>query len=220
VEDLLRWDENFYSGKVGGQQFLQELQQPGKLNSGKTLDYAKGLFVGTHRGLRFVEHGGSWGGYRAQLLRFPEQHFSIACLCNVGNADPERRAQRVADVVLASQMKEPPQRDEPARKRSKKETAALAPETLAAFAGDFWSEELRATYTLAVDNNNLMLRQVVSGNGFLASQQHRMLRPIGETAFVVDGEGLTFNFQRDGFGNPSGFQLDAGRTKGILFQRK
>src|SRR5215471_5808745 len=64
VEDLLKWDENFYSGKVGGKEFLAELQEPGKLNSGKTLDYAKGLFRGSYRGLPFVDHGGSWGGYR------------------------------------------------------------------------------------------------------------------------------------------------------------
>jgi len=59
VEDLLKWDENFYSGKLGGEAFLNEIQEPGKLNSGKTLDYAKGLFVGRYRGLRFVDHGGS-----------------------------------------------------------------------------------------------------------------------------------------------------------------
>src|SRR6266705_6280065 len=107
VEDLLKWDENFYSAKVGGQSFLNEIQEPGKLNSGKTLDYAKGLFVGRYRGLRFVDHGGSWGGYRAQLLRFPEQHFSVVCLCNVAKANPEKRAHEVADVFLAAEMKEP-----------------------------------------------------------------------------------------------------------------
>ena len=39
-----------------------------------------------------MSHGGAWGGYRAALLRFPEQHFSVACLCNVANAMPSRRA--------------------------------------------------------------------------------------------------------------------------------
>ena len=104
VEDLLRWDANFYSAKVGGKEFLAEIQDPGKLNNGKTLDYAKGLFIGEYRGLRFVDHGGSWGGYRAQLLRFPEQHFSVACLCNLANANPEKRARQVADVFLGSEM--------------------------------------------------------------------------------------------------------------------
>src|SRR5271170_4169171 len=105
VEDLLRWDENFYTGQVGGKIFLAELQEHGKLNDGKVLDYAKGLVVEDYRGLHTVSHGGSWGGYRAQLLRFPDQHFSVACLCNVGDANPSRRATEVADVYLGSLMK-------------------------------------------------------------------------------------------------------------------
>src|SRR6266404_2547478 len=43
VEDLLKWDENFYGGQVGGKDFLGELQERGKLNGGKVLEYAKGL---------------------------------------------------------------------------------------------------------------------------------------------------------------------------------
>src|SRR6266481_736279 len=105
VEDLLKWDENFYSGQIGGKTFLSEIQEQGKLNDGKVLDYAKGLRIVDYRGLRTVSHGGSWGGYRAELLRFPEQHFSVACLCNLGSARPSNRAHRVADVYLASLMK-------------------------------------------------------------------------------------------------------------------
>src|SRR6476660_8017870 len=40
VEDLLKWDENFYTAQVGGKDFLAEIQERGKLNSGKVLDYA------------------------------------------------------------------------------------------------------------------------------------------------------------------------------------
>ncbi len=47
VEDLAKWDENFYSGRIGGKNFLDEFQQIGKLNTGKPLDYAKGLFIKT-----------------------------------------------------------------------------------------------------------------------------------------------------------------------------
>src|SRR5580765_1166137 len=55
VGDLLKWDENFYTAKVGGTNFLRELQERGKLNDGKVLEYAKGLFVHDYRGLRTVE---------------------------------------------------------------------------------------------------------------------------------------------------------------------
>src|SRR5216683_4000154 len=220
VEDLLKWDENFYSGKVGGKDFLDEIQEPGKLNNGKTLDYAKGLFGGKYRGLRFVDHGGSWGGYRAQLLRFPEQHFSVACLCNLANANPEKRAHEVADIFLAEEMKEPkPAREADFEKREKKPTVALAAEKLRAYSGHFRSEELLATYTIGIKDGKLMLQDIQEGNGFMHSPQHLALRAAGPETFEGDDEGLEFVFQRDGSGNVWGFTLDAGRTRGLTFQR-
>ena len=35
-------------------------------------------------GLRTVWHSGGSGGYNTVFLRFPEQHFAIACLCSNG----------------------------------------------------------------------------------------------------------------------------------------
>lgn len=105
VEDLLKWDQNFYSAQVGGQHLISELQEQGKLTNGKVLEYAKALFIGHYRGLATVRHGGAWGGYRAELLRFPQQHFSVACLCNLANANPEKRAEKVSEVYLGSLMK-------------------------------------------------------------------------------------------------------------------
>ncbi len=221
VEDLLKWDENFYSGKVGGKALLEEIQEPGKLNNGKTLDYAKGLFVGRYRGLKFVDHGGSWGGYRAQLLRFPEQHFSVACLCNLGNADPDRRARQVADVFLAAEMKEPKPAAEPSRRRrEKKESVPIAAERLAAFSGNFSSEELLATYKIVVADGKLKVQSIQSGDGFVHSSQRLVLRAVGADTFAEDEEGLQVVFARDAKGEVSGFRLDAGRTKGLVFQRK
>src|SRR6185312_15350596 len=105
VQDLAKWDENFYSAQVGGKNLISELQERGKLTNGKVLEYAKALFIGDYRGLATVRHGGAWGGYRAELLRFPQQHFSVACLCNLANANPEKRAEKVSEVFLSSLMK-------------------------------------------------------------------------------------------------------------------
>ena len=104
VEDLLLWDRNFYQPKVGDQALLEKAQTVGILNDGKKLDYAAGLMIGTYRGLPTVRHGGSWAGYRADLLRFPGVRTSVACLCNLGTANPSALADRVADVVLASRL--------------------------------------------------------------------------------------------------------------------
>jgi len=104
VEDLQLWDQNFYEPRVGDRALLDEMLTVGVLNSGKKLTYASALVRGTYRGLPTVSHGGAWVGYRAQLLRFPQQHFSVACLCNLGEANPTALAYGVADVYLASQL--------------------------------------------------------------------------------------------------------------------
>lgn len=104
VEDLLRWDRNFSSGTVGGTAVLAQMVQPGTLNDGEVLDYASGLMVGEYRGLETVEHGGAWAGYRAQLLRFPTERVSVACLCNLGSTNPDGLARRVADIYLADRL--------------------------------------------------------------------------------------------------------------------
>jgi CubicO group peptidase (beta-lactamase class C family) len=106
VEDLFRWDQNFYDPRVGGPEVLEAMHQVGSLNSGKKLEYASALYVTTYRGLPAVSHGGSWAGYRAQLMRFPQQKLSVACLCNNGGvANPSRLAQKVAEVYLGDLMK-------------------------------------------------------------------------------------------------------------------
>ncbi|HEY0671976.1 MAG TPA: serine hydrolase domain-containing protein [Longimicrobiales bacterium] len=104
VEDLLLWDRNFYQPKVGGAPMLTTLLTSGLLNSGDTLDYALGLVHETFRGLKAVSHGGSWAGYRAELVRFPEQHFSVATLCNLASANPSQLARSVAEIYLADKM--------------------------------------------------------------------------------------------------------------------
>ena len=111
VRDLLRWDENFYDARVGGPELVKQLQVPGTLNGGRPLSYAWGLQVGTYRGLPLIEHSGSLGGYRAHLLRFPQQHVSVAILCNLGSISPGTQARQVADAIIGSAFTE--QKPEP-----------------------------------------------------------------------------------------------------------
>ncbi len=105
VEDLALWDENFYNPRVGGPQLMKQMLERGKLNSGEKLAYASGLVIGTYRGLNTVDHGGADAGYRADLIRFPDQHFSAACLCNLATANPSDLTRKVAEIYLAKEMK-------------------------------------------------------------------------------------------------------------------
>lgn len=125
VEDLQRWDENYYTAKLGGPDLVRQMQVVGKLNNGKEHNYAAGLEISTYRGQPVVSHGGAWAGYRAELMRFPKQHTSVAILCNVAQSMPTVRAYRVADVILANVLAPVPAADQKADQ--KKDTAAVVP---------------------------------------------------------------------------------------------
>jgi len=213
VVDLLKWDENFYTAQVGGKEFLAELQEPGKLNDGKVLTYAKGLSVGKYRGLQTVSHGGSWGGYRADLLRFPEQHFSVVCLCNLGSARPSSRAVKVAEIYLGNLMipaksKAATNSDDDSPK--KKETVSFTNSQLSLFEGDYWSGELEIIYRIRFESGSLVLR--------VKNLPPKELRPIAADEFQLK-DGLKFKMVvKEGI--VSGFLLDAGRTRGMFFEKR
>ncbi|MBI3265135.1 MAG: beta-lactamase family protein [Acidobacteria bacterium] len=105
VDDLLRWNENFVEPKVGDADFLREQQRPGRFKNGQQHDYGLGLYIRTYKGLREVGHSGSTAGYRAYLVRYPDQRVSVAVLCNVTTGTAERFAHDVADLYLAGNLK-------------------------------------------------------------------------------------------------------------------
>ncbi|MCI0338745.1 MAG: beta-lactamase family protein [Acidobacteria bacterium] len=108
VEDVALWDQNFYNKKVGGPALIEQMHERGKLNNGEVLNYAFALNLSTYRGVPIVEHSGSDAGYRAHLIRFPEQHFSVACFCNAGPVDITALTRKVADIYLEAEFKDTP----------------------------------------------------------------------------------------------------------------
>jgi CubicO group peptidase (beta-lactamase class C family) len=210
IEDMQRWDENFYTGTVGGTEILATMQKTAVLNDGKQQTYALGLMVDRYRGLRAVSHGGSWAGYRAELLRFPEQHLSVACLCNLARTNPSLLARRVAEVYLGAQMSPSADASVTAagRRPPSASTSSWTPAAgeLARYAGRYDSPELETNYTLSVENGTLMLHR-------------RRSAPIALTPTSTDtftAEGITYRFVRDK-GRITGFLVDAGRTKNLRF---
>lgn len=213
VEDLLLWDQNFYEPKVGGKAFLDAMHAVGAFNDGKKHDYASGLFIEEYKGLRKVSHGGSWAGYRSELIRFPDQKFSVACLCNLGTVNPSALAQRVADVYLAEQFKTTESKASTMRGTPPKlpDPITLTAEQLAEYTGGYYSEELDTTYKLAVENDKLF---AIDRN-----ENKRLLTPRSRELFTLI-QGAQFEFTRDASGKVTGFGVNAGRIRGVRFVRK
>src|SRR6266404_1130902 len=131
VKDMALWDENFFEPKVGGRQMVDAMLTSFKLNNGTTIPYRFGQVAGMYRGLSIVEHSGGDAGYRSHYMRFPDEHFSVVCLCNA-SANPGALSRQVADVYLEGKLAPPPKRDAaPA--------VTLTKEQLSARTGVYWN---------------------------------------------------------------------------------
>jgi CubicO group peptidase (beta-lactamase class C family) len=128
VEDLARWDRNFYTGQVGGAAAIEKLQELGVRSDRSKTPYAMGLILDRYRGMARVQHTGEWVGYRSSFLRFPQQKLSVIVLCNmIGDMDPLALSERVADVYLHLDAQSPP--------------LAPTPTEIASYAGTYWDAE-------------------------------------------------------------------------------
>jgi CubicO group peptidase (beta-lactamase class C family) len=213
VEDLARWDRAMHQGAFGGPGFVAQLLERGVLASGDTLPYAFGVVHNAYRELRTVEHGGSLAGFRTALVRFPDAGLSVIVLCNDGRANAGLLARRVAEVHLADRMGPA---EETRRAAAPRDTAApgggardASHFALEPYAGTYFSEELGTSYALVVRDTVL---EIVRPDRTLA------LRPAGKDTFVT-AQGLRLRFSTDDAGRPVRFLVDAGRVRGVVFER-
>lgn len=98
VGDLLIWNRTLESGALG-EAVTEALHERGRAG-GRETHYALGLQYGDHRRETEIAHGGSTGGYRAWLARYPERGLSVALLCNAADANAERLGRTVAGLFL------------------------------------------------------------------------------------------------------------------------
>jgi CubicO group peptidase (beta-lactamase class C family) len=178
VGDLARWDENFYSGRIGGKDLLAQMQQKGQLNSGKDIDYASGLEIDEYRGLKTVYHDGGDAGFRSETLRFPEAHFSVITLCNASDAGG--LAHRVSEILLSSRMQSVPPNSEPTQVK-------IDPALLDAYVGDY--QLPRMVLRVTREGDQLMAQAV-------GLQEKVPIFPSSETDFYVKAFDAQLTFDR------------------------
>ena len=201
VGDLLKWNENFETMKVGDPALIRLQQQPGKFSDGRSLDYGLGLFIDTYKGLHQIHHSGSTAGYRAELMRIPERGLSVAVLCNVGSGNATGAARAVADLYLTN-VKTP---DAP------KATYTLTTADSDAVVGTYKSRKSGLAQTITRSNEGL----IRLGNATLVPQSAtRFVTAAGDTweftkasARQTNNLGTSEDFERVAPAKPTAAQL-------------
>ena len=103
VEDLYRWDQNFYDNQLPHGKFMDEF-----ISNGTLLDNRPALDVdptGRYRGLKRIQFTGGNFAFAACMTRYPEQHFTFICLTNQQGTHPWANANGIADIYLSDHLK-------------------------------------------------------------------------------------------------------------------
>jgi hypothetical protein len=176
VEDLYLWDQNFHEPKIGNKELINLMTTPGTLNGGEKLGYGFGLFHNKYKGLPVVKHSGNMSGYRAQIVSFPEQKFTVIALSNNMAILPSAIAEKLADIYLEGQLK--PAVPGPKTIAETLPQAIAMPEKEALrYAGLYASSESGTAFKLALKDGKLI------NSGLLKNETPVV--PISENRFVM-----------------------------------
>jgi CubicO group peptidase (beta-lactamase class C family) len=211
VEDLNIWAQNFETMKVGNAKVMAMMHQKFILNKGDTSDYAMGLSIGEYRGAEIVSHSGGDAGFRSFLVRFPEQHVSVAVASNYAQFPPGGLAFAEAAVFLGDALE--PVKEEVIKPQEPSNDPPFDPKSvkLNDYVGSYYSEELETRYSFEVKNDTLVSHH----------QRHNdfKLNPRSADTFNMNFLG-TVAFTRDGKGRVDGFKASSGRVRNLVFKRE
>ena len=192
TEDLLRWEQGLFGGKLLSAASLQKMTTPFKH------DYAFGLGVRDDKGHKVIEHGGGIEGFNTQLAYYPDDKLVIVALGNLNGGAPGAITAKLASaahgerVVLASERKQ----------------INVSPNILAAYAGTY---ELSPNFKFVITLEGDHLESQATG------QSRVPLFPESETMFFPKAVDAEIEFVKNDKGEVTEMILHQGGrdTKGV-----
>ncbi len=182
VEDLYRWDQGLFGGKLLAQKSLDAM-----LTVVKDF-YAYGIGVDTQFKLRRIGHSGGINGFNTYMARFPAERATFIVLSNLENSTPTTQIEtRLARLALADKIVMPA-------------AAKIDAQLLARYVG---------RYELDPKLGNIVFDVTADGGELLIkpshSDRHKFVA-LSETEFLDfdDGGDVRFIFQKDEKGEVTG----------------
>jgi CubicO group peptidase (beta-lactamase class C family) len=93
TEDLLRWEEGLFGGRVLSPASLRKMTSPFKS------DYACGLHVNRVNGHSMIEHDGNNIGFNSDMAYFPEERITVIVLANLNGTVTGEMTRALAAVA-------------------------------------------------------------------------------------------------------------------------
>ena len=96
VDDLLKWNQALYGGKVLSKKSLDAALVPVVLKNGEqpAMQYGYGLGLSKYRGVDIIGHSGGLHGFLTQLAYYPKEKMSVVMFSNTSLASMYRDTKR------------------------------------------------------------------------------------------------------------------------------
>jgi CubicO group peptidase (beta-lactamase class C family) len=198
VDDLYKWNEALFAGKVLSQESLKAAftpvstkQSPGSEENG----YGFGWMVSKLRGKQVIGHGGGLNGFVTYAARLPEPKVTVVVLSNAAPApsgfSPDDTANRMLEACLWKGL---------APRTAVSANKQVDPKTYAGLVGRYEVHGLICAVTQ--EGNHLY--------GELPGQPRVELVPLSETEFAVRGLEAHILFKRDAKGKATEISMRQG----------
>lgn len=180
MNDLLKWNNNFYKPVIGGNEFLELMRTKGVLNNNEEIEYGFGLIHSNWKGNTNIAHAGESWGILTNFERFPDQEIGIIVLCNREDVDQFELASNIAKIIVP----ENPNLQTQIPQTSQDETyipeiIELSNSELEKFCGYYWEVNLHVKREIYLKNGNLYF--------WRGEESESRLLPINENEFIMEG---------------------------------
>jgi CubicO group peptidase (beta-lactamase class C family) len=174
TEDLLRWEEGLFGGRVLSPASLRKMTTPFKS------DYSCGLHVNRVNGLLMIEHDGNNIGFNSDMAYYPEDRIAVIVLANLNGTVTGELTKALAAVALGE-----------------------TPPTPSIHKGILLSKEVLARYAGTYQFPNYSLQMVPEGNHLLVEFDNGGTLPVfpeSETKFFSKPWPTRFEFSKNDHG--------------------
>jgi len=185
TDDLLRWEQGLFGGKVLTEASLRKMTTPFKNN------YACGLMVSETKGHKVIQHGGGIEGFNTSLAYYPDDKLTVAVLANLNGMAADEIAAKLGELAHGGKVE----------LLSERKEITLPHEVLAQYVG---------TYAFGPGMNMLIMLEGGQLLTKLGPQPKIPIFPESQTMFfpkVVDAE---IEFEKDAKGAVTGLILHQG----------
>jgi len=101
VEDLAKWDEALDAQKLLSHASFEQMWTPFKPENDCASRYGFGWYIcNLNSGHRLLWHYGKWQGFSAYIARYPDDHLTVAALCNLSDAETGYIAEHIAGFYI------------------------------------------------------------------------------------------------------------------------